>query len=254
MQIAKDWNTQDDRSGFAGFVTRFAVDSAYLSAFEVHVVGSDEHRELWIPAEELATFNEHIAGEIEVVDAFYGPGFTAEIDPESSLPRDIAEAMGDVQGFVSSYDGSDTSRIRFEWNGKHGDDFRDANILFRRAVLNHVCDNLETAPLSLLRDLYEAETRSSKESWSAAQRLPELAQEFLTRGGPDCVEDYLRGRFRSFDGGMAASSFQVDLELAEALLQAVRERMSTTNDPERVQLLKNGEEIFERWVRARRAL
>ena len=48
-QIARDWNTKDERSGFAGYVVRFQVRTEFLSQHEVHVVGSSGHREYWIP-------------------------------------------------------------------------------------------------------------------------------------------------------------------------------------------------------------
>jgi hypothetical protein len=86
VQIAQEWNTQDAVSGYAGFVTRFEVDDAYLKAFPIQTVGGRVHQELWIPAEELATFNTHIVGRIEVIRAFYGDRFTGERDPETGLP------------------------------------------------------------------------------------------------------------------------------------------------------------------------
>ncbi|MFL6196063.1 MAG: hypothetical protein ACJ75H_17925 [Thermoanaerobaculia bacterium] len=66
-QIARDWNVKE--SG-AGFVTRFQVDAAFLSRYPVQVVGGSVHQELWVPAEELAEFNRHIVGPIEVVRRF----------------------------------------------------------------------------------------------------------------------------------------------------------------------------------------
>jgi len=74
-QIARDWNTRDERSGFAGFVTRFEVDREYASRFDVQTVGASSHQELWIPAEELATFNRHIRGHIAFIDAYYGSDY-----------------------------------------------------------------------------------------------------------------------------------------------------------------------------------
>jgi len=50
-QIARDWNTKDPASGFAGYVTQFDVDTEYLSRYEVKKVGSAEALEYWIPAE-----------------------------------------------------------------------------------------------------------------------------------------------------------------------------------------------------------
>lgn len=41
-QIARDWNTVDEKSGVAGFVTAFELDGSYLSDFEPHTVGSSE--------------------------------------------------------------------------------------------------------------------------------------------------------------------------------------------------------------------
>lgn len=89
-QIAKDWNTKDPASDYAGFVTRFAVEQDYVERFPVQVVGSSEaHQELWIPAEDLEEFNRHIVGKIEVAAAYYGEGFDGEIDPVVNLPASI---------------------------------------------------------------------------------------------------------------------------------------------------------------------
>jgi hypothetical protein len=74
-QIARDWNTKDPRSGFAGFVTEFAIDQDYRSQFEEHTVGASIHKELWIPAERLEEFNQHIVGRIQFIDAFYGSSY-----------------------------------------------------------------------------------------------------------------------------------------------------------------------------------
>jgi hypothetical protein len=90
IQIAKDWNTADSNSGFAGFVTQFDVDDEYISQFEIQVVGSSQvHQELWIPAEQLTEFNRHILGKIEVVAAYYGDLFIDKIDPRTNLPLAI---------------------------------------------------------------------------------------------------------------------------------------------------------------------
>lgn len=71
-QIARDWNTKDERSGFAGYVLRFRVRTEFLRMYDVHVVGSSAHREYWIPADHLSRLNENIEGEIEVVSQFHG--------------------------------------------------------------------------------------------------------------------------------------------------------------------------------------
>ena len=63
-QIAREWNVAASR---AGFVTRFALPMDFAARYPVHKVGASIHRELWIPAEDLAEMNRHIVGLIEVI-------------------------------------------------------------------------------------------------------------------------------------------------------------------------------------------
>ena len=67
-QIARDWNVKE--SG-AGFVTRFEVHAEFVRRYPVKIVGASVHEELWVPAEELAEFNRHIVGRIEVIAEFH---------------------------------------------------------------------------------------------------------------------------------------------------------------------------------------
>jgi hypothetical protein len=66
-QIARDWNVS--ASG-TGYVTRFAVRKEHLARFPARQVGTSIHKELWIPAADLAEFNRSIVGVIEVIAEF----------------------------------------------------------------------------------------------------------------------------------------------------------------------------------------
>ncbi|MDO9406954.1 hypothetical protein [Patulibacter sp.] len=66
-KIARDWNTKDPASEHVGHVLRFEVDSTYLRRFEPRRVGGRGIDELWVPAEDLDEFNDHIRGTIEIV-------------------------------------------------------------------------------------------------------------------------------------------------------------------------------------------
>jgi hypothetical protein len=77
VQIARDWNTKDPASDYAGFVTRFAVRADFLAAYEVQTVGAVSHQEYWIPAADLPAFNAAIVGPIEVTAEFRGERSTA---------------------------------------------------------------------------------------------------------------------------------------------------------------------------------
>lgn len=69
-EIASRWNVKDSKSGNVGYVLRFEVDDEYISGFDVQTVGDTYHQEYWISAEELAEFNAHIIGVIEVIAEF----------------------------------------------------------------------------------------------------------------------------------------------------------------------------------------
>jgi hypothetical protein len=67
IMIARDWNVP--ASG-VGYVTRFAVQEPFLARYPVRRAGGETILELWVPAEELPEFNDHIVGRIEVVHEF----------------------------------------------------------------------------------------------------------------------------------------------------------------------------------------
>jgi hypothetical protein len=69
-QIARDWNTKDESSGFVGYVLRFMVRTEVLRDYEIHTVGSSEQQEYRIPAEDLQRMNESIVGTIDIISEF----------------------------------------------------------------------------------------------------------------------------------------------------------------------------------------
>ena len=69
-QIARDWNTRD---GGTGYVLRFQIDGGFLSRYAIQTAGANVHQEYWIPADDLAEYNRHLIGQIEIVSSF-GPG------------------------------------------------------------------------------------------------------------------------------------------------------------------------------------
>ena len=72
-KIARDWNTKDGASGYAGFVTGFRVPEAALSIWPPKCVGGKEHMELWVPADQLPAFNALIAPPIQIYEGYRGP-------------------------------------------------------------------------------------------------------------------------------------------------------------------------------------
>jgi hypothetical protein len=107
-QIARDWNTKDESSGFAGYVSRFAVLTSCLAGFEPHTVGGSSHVEYWIPAEQLPAFNASIRGVINVEAAYFGDGFKGCRPEMFNL-----EGKDVVSQFVTMSKTSEYSRMEF---------------------------------------------------------------------------------------------------------------------------------------------
>ncbi len=72
-QIAREWNAPEGTQ--AGYVTRFEVEDTFAARYKREVVGAAQHEELWIPAEDVDALNAALLGPIEVIDAYFGPGF-----------------------------------------------------------------------------------------------------------------------------------------------------------------------------------
>ena len=86
VEIARDWNTKDESSGFAGYVTRFEISDAYAARFERRRAGARRHEELWVPADELGAFNAEIVGRIAVTEAFFGSRFRGHASADGGMP------------------------------------------------------------------------------------------------------------------------------------------------------------------------
>jgi len=75
QQIASEWNTADEFSGFCGIVTCFELDNDHYAKYDVQTVGGAIHNELWVLAEELKDFNRHIINDIRVINVYFGSRF-----------------------------------------------------------------------------------------------------------------------------------------------------------------------------------
>ncbi len=107
-QIARDWNTKDEASGFAGYVMQFAVPHSFLAGFEPHTVGSAMHIEYWIPAERLHEFNASLQGRISLKSGFFGSSFKGCVPDRFGLKGKDA-----IEQFVCMAKTWDYSRMDF---------------------------------------------------------------------------------------------------------------------------------------------
>ena len=77
--IITQWNSKESEAGHCGFITEFDIEDEFVARYPVQQLGGGPiYRELWVPATELAEWNEHIIGNIRVIESVYGAGFIAE--------------------------------------------------------------------------------------------------------------------------------------------------------------------------------
>ncbi|KMQ69733.1 ADP-ribosylation/crystallin J1 [Chryseobacterium sp. FH2] len=81
-EIAEKWNTRDEAGNYLGFVTKLEVLEDEVNKYPAQNVGAGNHNELWVPSEELETFNQAIIGNIEVIKVFTGRDFKASGNSE----------------------------------------------------------------------------------------------------------------------------------------------------------------------------
>lgn len=81
-EIAEKWNTRDEAGNYLGFVTKFEVLEEVFNQYPSQNVGAKNHNELWVPSENLETFNQAIVGNIEVTKVFIGKDFKQPANTE----------------------------------------------------------------------------------------------------------------------------------------------------------------------------
>ncbi len=81
--------------------------------------------------------------------------------------------------FADNYTSVDFNKIKFDWNGKHGNDFHDNNIEFRIQLTEFLIPKLNTVRLELIRDIYLEEGKASEETFGVYKNFNLLAQELL---------------------------------------------------------------------------
>lgn len=67
IKIARDWNV---KASGVGYVLQFKIDRNFINKYDEQIVGNRNHREYWIPAEELNEFNSAIIGKIKLIKTF----------------------------------------------------------------------------------------------------------------------------------------------------------------------------------------
>ncbi|WP_299840080.1 ADP-ribosylation/crystallin J1 [uncultured Tenacibaculum sp.] len=89
-EIASKWNTTDPFGNYLGFVTAFEISEEEFKKYPIENVGGIIHNELWVPADQLESFNESIQGEIKTLKVYIGKDYKTS---ESLLVNEIMKTV-----------------------------------------------------------------------------------------------------------------------------------------------------------------
>lgn len=137
-----------------------------------------------------------------------------------------------IEKFITEYSNSDFERIKFDWNGKHGDDLEDPNMDFRMELCEFLIKDFSIANDKLILDLYQELSKSSKETWGVYRSYHLFAQEILNRGRTKYLLNYLKGASQSFDTGLASGRINLTNEEKEEILEYVNNQIENESNEE----------------------
>jgi hypothetical protein len=144
-----------------------------------------------------------------------------------------------LERIISHYSkDKDFDKIAFKWNGKFGQEFRDANYDFRIQLCEFIYPQIDRVDLELIRDLYIEFAKSSEASFGAYMKLNLLGQELLIRGGTRYLMDYLKGASYTADTYAATSGINISKELAKEILFYIEEKIKEPGDEKEKKLLE----------------
>lgn len=151
----------------------------------------------------------------------------------------------EFQKFADNYSKDDFERIRFDWNGKHADEFHDNNYEFRMGLCEFLADKLDRTKIDLICDLFRELAKCSKEIWGVYYRFHLFGQQILKRGTPEKLIDYLFGAVQSFDTVLASGQLDLTADQKKKIADYIKTRLQTEKDGKNIDLLKFGLDRFE---------
>jgi hypothetical protein len=142
-----------------------------------------------------------------------------------------------LQNLIDNYSTIEFDRIKFDWNGKHGDEFKDSNTKFRMEVINFIIPQISTVNVNLIRDLYIELSKFAKEAWGVSKGFNLLGQELLLRDYKKYLIDYMEGASQSMDTYLDSGRITLSTSLAKEILDYINNIRATETDERKKSLL-----------------
>jgi len=135
-----------------------------------------------------------------------------------------------LQLFADNYSSSDFLKIRYDWNGKCGNEFRDSNYDFRMMLCQYLLPQIEKVNVQLIRDLFIETSKSSEATFGAYINIHVYAQELLDRDWRKYLRDFMQGGSYGMDSYLSIGRIKIKKDTALEILNYVKETIETTTD------------------------
>lgn len=146
--------------------------------------------------------------------------------------------------FIKNYSSKDFDKIKFDWNGKHADQFKDNNLAFRIELVDFIAAKISETNIELVKDLYIELSKFAKEAWGAPKHFNILGQELIIRDYKKYLMDYLEGASQSMDTYLDSGRIKISKKLAQEITEYIVEILKGKLDDNTKKLLEFGFERF----------
>ena len=124
--------------------------------------------------------------------------------------------------FARSYTKKKFELIKFNWNGKHGDEFNDSNYDFRMQLCEIIKDDFSLYSDEMILDLYSELSKSAKETFGVYNSFHLFANEILERGGVKYFDHYVEGASKSMDTGLSSGRLNLTKTRIDEILRHIK--------------------------------
>jgi hypothetical protein len=153
----------------------------------------------------------------------------------------------ELQSFADNYSPPDFEKIRYDWNGKYGQEFHDNNYDFRMQLCQFLIPQIDKVKIELVRDLYAETTKTSEATFGIYLNIHIYAQELLRRDWRKYLLDYMQGGTYGMDSFLGIARIDISKEIAQQILGHMRETLQTTTDGNERRLMNGFLERFQ-WL------
>lgn len=143
----------------------------------------------------------------------------------------------ELQIFADNYKPADFDKIRYDWNGKYGQEFHDRNYDFRMNLCQFLIPQIDKVKIELVCDLYTETTKASEATFGIYENIHIYAQELLKRDWEKYLMDYMQGGTYGMDSYLGIGRIEIKKDVAQEILDYMISTLQTTTDENEKKLM-----------------